>query len=124
MHFLGSIGINIKLLISQIVNFGLLLWLLDVLLYKPILKRIEKDEAELMQVQSQNKQLEESKNDFLKQKIDADNKAKEIIKEAENMAEQIKKQAQNKTDKERQAIITQIQTRLNEIKNENKSNKK
>ncbi|HDH31328.1 MAG TPA: hypothetical protein ENH26_00980, partial [Candidatus Wolfebacteria bacterium] len=68
MEFLGNLGIDIKLLIAQIINFGLLLWLLTKFLYKPIIKRIEKDETELKQAQIQKKELEQQKNTFVEQK--------------------------------------------------------
>ena len=53
MEILGKLGIDIKLLIAQIINFGLLLWLLKKFLYAPIVRRIEKDERELNEAKIQ-----------------------------------------------------------------------
>jgi len=125
MEFLGKLGIDIKLLIAQMINFGLLLWLLAKFLYQPIIKRIEKDEAELKQAQTKAQDLEKQQKVFMEQKkLDltaANSKAREIIKEAENIAQEIKKQAQNEATEEKQAVIKQIRSRLIDIENAEKS---
>jgi F-type H+-transporting ATPase subunit b len=101
MEFLGNLGIDVKLLVAQIINFGLLLWLLTKFLYRPIIKRIEKDETELKQAQIQNKELGQQKNAFAEQKkkeiAEAKKQAREIIKEAENIAKEIKKRVPSPT---------------------------
>ena len=127
MEFLGKLGIDAKLLIAQVVNFGLLLWLLRKFLYKPIIKRIEKDEKELEQAKFQNKKLEKEKEIFLKQQkqesLDSKKQAQKIIKEAESIAQEIRKQAHEETEQARQAVIKQIKLRLTEIENEKEANK-
>ena len=67
MELLGNLGIDVSLLIAQMINFGLLLWLLTKFLYRPIVKRIEKDEKELKQARIQKKELEQQKNSFAEQ---------------------------------------------------------
>ena len=120
MEFLGNLGIDVKLLIAQMVNFGLLLWLLAKFLYKPIVRRIEEDEKELKQAQMQKKELERQKDIFTKQKkkeiTEAKKRAKSIIKEAENIAEKIKKEIRDKANKEALAIIKQSRERLESLK--------
>ena len=116
MNILSSLGIDINLLIAQIINFVLLLWLLAMLVYKPIVKRIEKDEAELQQVQAKEKLLEEEKKSFSLQKAaelsDANRRAKEIIKEAEGIAEGSKKQAGERMEIETAQMIEGTKTAL------------
>jgi len=120
MEFLGNLGIDVKLLIAQMVNFGLLLWILAKFLYKPIVRRIEEDEKELKQAQMQKKELERQKDIFTKQKkkeiAEAKKRAKNIIKEAENIAEKIKKDTRDKANKEALAIIKQSRERLESLK--------
>lgn len=124
MEFLGNLGINMKLLVAQMINFGLLLWLLTKFLYKPIIKKIEKDEAELEQAKIQNKKLGEQKTVFEEQQkkeiTEAKGRAQEIIKEAENIAQKIKDQAREEEDKEKQAVMKQIKSRLSELENDKK----
>lgn len=125
MEFLGSLGIDIKLLIAQIINFGLLLWLLKKFLYKPIIKRIEKDQEELKQAKLEKSKIQKQEEAFEEQEkqeiADSKKKAKEIIEEAQNIAKGIKENAQKETEQERQAIIKQIKARLTEVENEKKS---
>lgn len=125
MELLGNLGIDIKLLIAQMINFGLLLWLLTKFLYKPIVKRIEKDENELKQAQIQNKELEQQKNAFTERKnkeiLETKERAREIIKEAEDMAKEIKKRTMQDAEEEKQAIIKQIKSRLSDIEHAEKS---
>lgn len=124
MEFLGKLGIDIKLLIAQIVNFGILLWLLKKFLYKPIIKRIEKDEEELKQAKFQKDKIQKEKEVFEKQqkqeKLNSKKEAKDIIKEAENIAQEIKENVRKEAEREKQAIIKQIKTRLIEIENAKK----
>ncbi len=122
MEFLGNLGIDIKLLIAQMINFGLLLIILKKFLYKPIIDRIEKDEKELKQVKTQKIKLGEEKELFAKEKkekiIETKNQAKKIIKEAEDIASELKKRSSEETQNEKNAIIKQIKSRLAKIENE------
>lgn len=116
MQFLGKLGIDIKLLIAQMINFGLLLWLLAKFVYKPIINRIEKEEQELERAQEQSEALEKEKESFAKEKkteIDAAKKqVREIIKEAKIIAKAIKEESRSKTDKEIGGLIAQAKVKL------------
>ena len=120
MEILGNLGIDWKLLIAQIINFGLLLWLLSKFLYKPIVKRIEKDEGELREAREQKKELDAEVEAFeqrrKKEISEAKSRAREIIKEAEEIAEEIKRETREKTEKESAAIIEQSKKRLGSLK--------
>jgi len=111
MKFLGDLGIDTKLLLAQIINFGVLLWLLSRFLYRPIIRRIEKDEEELKQVQTQKKKLEQERGDFSEQKKKETKGAKEratkIITEAEDIAGKLKKEMREKAEQETSEIIKQ-----------------
>lgn len=130
LEFLGDLGIDWKLLIAQVVNFGLLLWLLAKFMYKPVIRRIEKDEAELQQVQKQKVELEKEMHIFEEQKkkeiSEAKERAREIVAEAEGVAKEIRKRAQEEAEQEKQAVIKQIHLRLKAIEHdqENKSSEK
>lgn len=119
MHLLGSLGIDIWLLVAQIVNFLFLLWVLNKLVYQPIIKRIESDEASLIEVKKAQVRLEvqeqkfEQKNKQLTTRVK--NRTKEIISEAEEMASAIRQNAQDEADSEKKAVIAQIKQRLAEV---------
>jgi len=120
MEFLGNLGIDINLLIAQIVNFGLLLWLLTKFLYKPIIQRIEKDENELKQAQIQRKELEKKEQSFTEKKekemATLKKRTEKIISEAEYIAEKIRDDAHKKSNADSIAIITQSKNKLNSLR--------
>ncbi len=120
MNFLGNLGIDVKLLIAQMVNFGLLLWLLSKFLYKPIVKKIEEDETELREAQIQKAELEREKKIFLEQKekeeAEIKKRAREIIAEAELIAEKIRDEARQKAERRAMAIIEQSRNNLETLK--------
>ncbi len=111
MELLGQLGINIKLLIAQIVNFGLLLFVLNKLLYKPLIKKIEEDEEKMLRVIKERKELEKEKEEFaqLKQKEirEARQDVQEMIKDAKKMADRIQEKTRKEIEKERERIIKQ-----------------
>jgi len=41
METLSSLGIDLKILLAQLVNFGILIFLLSKFLYKPVLKMLD-----------------------------------------------------------------------------------
>lgn len=116
MNFLGSLGIDLKLLLAQIINFGLLLWFLNKFLYKPIIKRIEQDEAELKRAQTLTARLENEKNLFSQQKktemADIKKRSQEIMQKVEKVNAVAKKQAADTIKKEITAIIEQTKSSL------------
>ncbi len=122
MELLGNLGIDIKLLVAQIINFGLLLWLLTRFFYKPIVKRIEKDEEELRQAQIQKQNLEQEKNDFAEQEkkeiARTKKRTKDIIEQAENIAKEISKETHKKASNDAKAFTEQSIKRIENLRPE------
>ena len=119
MQFLGNLGVDPWLLLAQIINFVFLLWVLNAFAYKPLLKRIEKDEQKLQEVARTQRELQEKEKQIAitEKRITTrtKNRAKAIIEEAEEIAEHIKHTAQEEAQEEKDAVIAQIHKRLNEI---------
>lgn len=109
MEAINSLGINAKLLIAQIINFLILLFLLSRFLYRPIVKMLderskkiekslsdaEKIEAELKETEVRNQKILEETHNQAKQiiaeaKTGASEEAKKIIAEAEKRSIQLK----------------------------------
>ncbi len=120
MEFLGKLGIDLHLLIAQMINFAILLWILTKLLYKPILKKIEEDEAELRQARVKNQELEEKEiafqNDKIKTMAEIRKTAQKIIKDAEKIAQEIKEDAGQKIREEKIKIIKQSKNKSKSLK--------
>ena len=119
MEFLGKLGIDGKILIAQLINFGILLWFLKRFLYKPLIERIEKDEKILNASREEKHDLEKEQNQFAKDREEelrsVHKEAQKIIVEAETIAESIRNRAKEEMEKEKKAVIDQIHSRLNNI---------
>ncbi|MCA9361880.1 hypothetical protein KC906_00755 [Candidatus Kaiserbacteria bacterium] len=119
MYFLGSLGIDIGLLIAQLVNFVILLFVLTKFVYKPLLRRIEADEAAIAEseraralVEQKEKQLAAKEKRYLTK---TKNEARAVIEEAEEIAKSIREEAQLEMQHEKEAVIAQINQRLAEV---------
>ena len=123
IEFLGKLGVDINLLIAQIINFGLLVLILKKFLYSPIIKRVEEDEAKLKEAQTRKEALEKERADFenYKEKTtsEAHKKAESIIKEAEDVALNIKERYEDQAKTEKKKVIEQIHERLSEVNKQN-----
>lgn len=123
MQFLGDLGVDIWLLVAQIVNFLFLLWVLSKFVYKPLIKRIELDEKALVEVQKAQAELEKKEKQLEKKEKQHNtrtkNRARSIITEAEEIASTIKETAQSEAQTEKQAVIDQINKRLAEVSHDN-----
>lgn len=95
MEFLGNLGIDIWLLLAQIVNFLILLWVLKKLVYKPLIARIEADEQSFHAVRQTKSDLEKRALQLERKEKQyhtrTKNRAKAIIAEAEAEARKIAK---------------------------------
>ena len=119
MHFLGSIGIDVKLLIAQIINFGLLVWLLSRFVYRPVIRRIERDEAALAAARKEREALEQDRHTFedrqRKELQDARTRYQSILEEAEQIGVEIKQRAKDAAEREEKEIIQQAQHRVESL---------
>ena len=115
MNILDNFGVDYKLLIAQIINFVILLWVLSKFIFQPILKKIETKEKEISDLKTQSENLNAEKAKFEQEKSlqDTINKTqyRSIVEEAETIAQKIKERAQKETEKEKELIISQLQKR-------------
>ncbi len=113
MRLFGSIGIDIQLLFAQIINFGILLWLLSKFIYRPVIRRIEEDEASLDATRTEKEALTNDRQFFEQQKRQELSKIKErsqaIIEEAESIGKGIGARARRKMEQDGEEIIKQAQ---------------
>ena len=119
MHLLGQLGIDLPLLIAQVVNFCILLFLLWKFLYHPIIERIEADEAMLEQVQRDKEALqrETARLEIARVTREKERKrsAEATIRDAEMIAHEIRERAREEARKEKEAVISQIHARLHNV---------
>ena len=126
MDILDNLGINGKILLAQVVNFFLLLWILKRFLYNPLLGVIEKREKRIKkglngakQVEERLKEIEEMEKKRMEK---AQEKANKLLEEAHKQAEENRKnllvQAKKEIDKWKQQAKDQIIKERDEIKGE------
>ena len=131
MELLTTLGIDWKLLIAQLVNFGLLIVILTYLVYRPILrvldarrekarKTVEDAEAAEKQRRSfeqfraeQMRKVDQEMRKFLEDaKKQAEAARREILDSAQREAEHMLARAKQQLDEERTKLVSSVQGSL------------
>jgi len=118
MEALSKLGIDFKVLIAQIINFGILFLILRHFLYRPILgalesrkKRIQESLEKAAEIEKKSAAAEEEvRNRILKANKEADG----IIEEARLAAEKTRKGILEKAEKEADAVKETAQRDITE----------
>ncbi|MCX7994237.1 MAG: F0F1 ATP synthase subunit B [candidate division WOR-3 bacterium] len=130
MEALNKLGINPWLLGAQIINFLILLWILNRFLYKPILKlfrdRSSKIEEGIKTAETLKKQAAEAEEKHRQLIEEAKKEAHRIIEQATKLGDEEKKkiialaneEARKIVEKTMQEITAEKQNIMNEIKKE------
>lgn len=115
-----AFGVNWKLLVTQIINFGLLLVLLRYFLYKPVLAiiderklKIAKGVADAEEAAQKLALAEAEKESLIK---DANVKAEEIVAEAKTYATEKGNTLVYEAEAKSEAILSDAQARAEEAK--------
>lgn len=115
-----KLGLNGALLISQIVNFALLILLLKKFAYGPVLKMLNDRSEKIEKSLKEAKQIEEELRDTEKTKVAEIKKAKEeaaeIIKKAYDVAQTNADKAIEETRKKTQDIVAKAKTEIQDEK--------
>lgn len=117
MEILNQFGINPLLLAAQVVNFLILLWILNKLLYKPILRVLEERKKK---IEGSLKNAEEIEIKLQKASEDAEKILEKAFIESEKIIAQSKQMEIQITDESRktaQEIITGAQKEAEEVIN-------
>lgn len=131
MEAITSLGIDAKLLIAQIINFLILLFLLSKFLYRPIVsmldsrsKKIEQSLADAKKIEEDMLQTEErtakaianaqdeAKKMINQAKTSAAEEAKRIVVAAEKRSEDLKDKALLEIKEEKEKAMTEIRTEV------------
>ena len=114
-----SLGIDIKVMIAQVVNFGILFFVLSKVLYKPLIKILDERSANIKKslensekIDQELTKIQEKQNSLLeKAKSQAAEDRAELIKLAKNEKEKIISDA-------KQQAARQVQKGLDQIRSE------
>jgi F-type H+-transporting ATPase subunit b len=129
-----QLGIDGKLLVVQIVNFLLLLFILKKVLYKPLLTAIEKRQEKLAEIDRKSKsiaaeteksekdrkallvKMESERKDILeKARLEAERKAKGILENANTKAKEVLKNASKQAEREMDKASKEIDKRVQRL---------
>ena len=111
-----GLGINLGYLISQIVNFVLLLIILRIFLYKPIVnmldRRREKIQTDLQEAEQARTQAEVAKQEYEKQLEEAREERRSILAQATEQAEKMREDIVARARAEAQEIVAKTQDEM------------
>lgn len=114
-----NLGIDLKYLIAQIVNFGILFFLLKKFLYKPILKvldeRTKRIKKGLEFAKEMEKKLKEAEAVEAEKLIQAHRQAREIIERSEGVGKKVAAEILASAKKRADAVVEKA---LAQIENE------
>lgn len=115
-----SLGLNVKLFIAQVINFGILLFVLYRFAYKPVLRMLEertqKIEKGLADAEKSQKILTEMTEKEKALISEAKKQAKEIISAAEEQAQKNRDEIIASTKEETTRLMQQTQKNIEEQK--------
>lgn len=104
-----ALGIDFKTIIIQIINFGLLVFVLNKFLYKPVLKAIKAKKDEIAEISKQKEELDKQADLMSKKQADlvknAQKQKAETLKGAKITASTLQKETLEKAQKEAKAIL-------------------
>jgi F-type H+-transporting ATPase subunit b len=104
-----ALGINLNFLIAQIVNFLLLMFILRMVLYRPMLNMLE----------TRREKIRESLSAAEKARAEAANRSREneeIIAQARRQAQDIIRQAEERAKQREQQIVAEASTNVDAMK--------
>jgi len=131
---LEKLGINWALLIAQIVNFGILVWLLTRFLYRPVLnmlnERTRRVQESLKEAEHVKEQLARANQDYDDKLAQARQEAaailaqaqergklqeQEIVAQARQEAERIRADAREQAAQEREQLLRDLKSQMAEL---------
>jgi F-type H+-transporting ATPase subunit b len=118
MEALGKLGIDFKVIIAQIINFGILFLILRHLLYRPILKVLEnrqnKIKESLKKAEQIDQKFQQAEEQYKNRLSEANNEANKIIEEARLSAEKNRKAILEKAEQEADGIKSVAKAQIEE----------
>ncbi len=93
-----ALGLDIKLLVAQIVNFGILFFVLKKILYKPIIKLLDDRKQKIEESLQNSKKIQDELSKLDSEKV-------EIVKKIQNEAKKDKDEIISQAQEEKRKII-------------------
>lgn len=120
MALLSALGIDLSVIIAQLINYGILIVALTVLLYRPILKLLDERRERIRKSMEDAKRLEQQvknmEKDHQKSMKELDTKASAILANAKKQAESVKTDLLAAAQKEVDALLERGRKQLEDEK--------
>ncbi len=117
---LGTLGINWKLFLAQLLNFSIVLFVLNRYVFTPVGKKLEERRLKIEKALQDAEDIEKEKQEFEKWKNEAvaaaNKKASEIVLLAQDEASKEKAEALLKTKQEQEQVVRQAKDKIEEEK--------
>ncbi len=122
MEGLASLGIDLPVLLAQLINFTVLILLLRVVAYKPVMKMLDERSRRvresLEQTEYIKKQAALADQEVRKRLEEAGNQGQEIINRAAKVGEEMRKKAQQDAQVEAEALISRARAEIQRERDE------
>ena len=121
-NFVGSLGINLPSLVSQLISFVVLFGLLMLIAYKPILKMFDERSKRIKESLEQAelvKQQAASADEAVRKQIEAAaREGQEVINKAMRTGEEMKQAAQQQAKQESETLINRARAEIQRERDE------
>lgn len=122
MGGLTDLGINLPILVAQIVNVAILLGLLYLVAYKPIMRMLDERSRRIKESMAQADAIKEqaarAEEEIKKQLEAASREGQERIAQAVQVGEEVKQKAQQEARREAETLITRARTEIQRERDE------
>lgn len=117
-----GLGINLPILLAQVVNFAILLGLLYLVAYKPLMKMLDERsrrvKESMEQVEQIKEQAERADEEVQKRLARASKEGQETVTRAVKLGEELKEKARREAKKEAGTLITRARAEIGKERDE------
>jgi F-type H+-transporting ATPase subunit b len=122
MGGLANLGINLPVLLAQVINVAILFGLLYLVAYRPIMRMLDERSRRIKESMEQTefiKQQAERSEEEAKKRIEAAAKeGQEAVARAVRTGEEVKREAQQKARQEAEALVARARTEIQQERDE------
>jgi len=122
MEGLADLGINLPVLVAQIINVAILLGLLYLVAYKPVMRMLDERSRRIKESMTQAESIKEqaahAEEEVKKQLEAADQEGQERITRAVQAGEEVKQKAQEEARQATEALITRARHEIQRERDE------
>ena len=113
---MDELGLNIPVLVAQLVNFFLLLVLLRIFLYKPILEMLDRRKQRILEGEQAAEQSKEqaslAETDVAKQIDEARQQSQALVAQAQEASSRIQEDARNQARQEAETLLERARNEI------------